>query len=198
MTTGNDAVSGDVTQAMRDYLGAIDRLGDGQSPASTQRIALQLGVSCPSVTNMIKRLHNRGLVSYEPYHGVCLTETGKSIVVVASQRRHLLERYLAERLGYAFDEAQVEATRLEGAVTGAMEAHIEAALNAALAAGSGTPGLPPIFGTEDAPSSLPTSSSDFRGVQADDAVDDAEFAAGGAASRGKRGTYSVVRRRMLR
>jgi len=139
------------TQAMRDYLRAIDRLGDGQLPVATQRIALQLGVSCPSVTNMIKRLHNRDLVSYEPYHGVRLTETGKGIVIAASQRRHLLERYLAERLGYAFDEAQIEATRLERAVTGALEAHIEAALSTPSATGSGTPRFAAVVGTVDSP-----------------------------------------------
>lgn len=68
MTDGDEALPVEVTRAMRDYLGAIDRLGDGQMAVTTQRIARHLGVSCPSVTNMLKRLHHRGLVSYEPYH----------------------------------------------------------------------------------------------------------------------------------
>ncbi len=151
MTGANDALLGEVTQAMRDYLRAIERLGDGQSPVTTQRIAQHLGISCPSVTNMIKRLHHRGLVSYEPYHGVRLTETGTGIVVAAGQRRRLLERYLAERLGYAFEEAQVEATRLEGAVTGAMEARMEAALSTPLATGSGAPRFAAVVGMVDGP-----------------------------------------------
>lgn len=154
MTAANDPLPGEVTQAMRDYLGAIAWLGGDRLPVTTQRIARRLGVSCPSVTNMIKRLHHRGLVSYEPYHGVRLTETGQDIAAAASRRRHLLERYLAERLGYACDDARVEAARLERAVTGAMEAHIEAALSTPLAIGSGTSGAPrfaAVVGTVDSP-----------------------------------------------
>ncbi len=139
MTGANDAVPGDVTQAVRDYLGAIEWLRDGRQAVTTQRVARHLGVSCPSVTNMIKRLHNRHLVSYEPYHGVRLTETGVAIAELAIRRRRLLERYLIEKLGYGVEGAHVEAIRLERAVTGAMEAHIEAALTAPLAISSGTP-----------------------------------------------------------
>ncbi len=132
MTGANDAVPVEVTQAVRDYLGAIERLGDGRQAVTTQRIAQHLGVSSPSVTNMIKRLHSRQLVSYEPYHGVRLTDEGRRIAVMATRRRLLVERYLTEKLGYARAAAGVEAARLEGAVTGAMEAHIELALNGAL------------------------------------------------------------------
>jgi len=146
MTAANDALLGEVTQAMRDYLGAIERLGDGQMAVTTQRIAQHLGISCPSVTNMIKRLHDRHLVSYEPYHGVHLTDSGKAIAAAAIRRRCLLERYLAERLGYACDDARVEAARLERAVTGAMEVHIEAALSAPLANRSGTAHLTALTG----------------------------------------------------
>jgi len=103
MTAANEAVPAGVTQAMRDYLGAIDLLGDGEMAVTTQRIAHRLGVSCPSVTNMIKRLHGRGLVTHAPYHGVRLTETGMTIAELTIRRRHLLERYLIEKLGYGAD-----------------------------------------------------------------------------------------------
>ncbi len=149
MTASDDPRVAGVTPAMRDYLTAIDLLGGGALPVTTQQIAGQIGVACPSVTNMIKRLHERGLVSYEPYHGARLTETGQDIAAATSRRRHLLERYLAERLGYAREDARMEARRLEGAVTGALETHIEAALSAPLVVSSGTPRLTAVVGPVD-------------------------------------------------
>lgn len=146
MTAANEAHPAEVTQAMRDYLGAIDHLGDGQMAVTTQRIAQHLGISCPSVTNMIKRLHGRGLVSYEPYHGAHLTATGKVIAAEVIRRRRLLERYLVEKLGYARNAARMEAARLEGAVTCSMAAHIEASLNAPPAGSPGTPNLTVLSG----------------------------------------------------
>ncbi len=151
MTAASEARSVEATQAMRDYLGAIDLLGDGEMTVTTQRIAHRLGVSCPSVTNMIKRLHERGLVDYAPYHGVRLTETGLAIAESTARRRHLLERYLIEKLGYDPKGARIDATRLERAVTGALEMHIEAALSAPLTIGSGTPRLATIVGAVDSP-----------------------------------------------
>ncbi len=149
MTASDDPRVAGVTPAMRDYLTAIDLLGGGALPVTTQQIAGQIGVSCPSVTNMIKRLHERGLVSHEPYHGVRLTETGQAIAELAIRRRFLLERYLTEKLGYAAEGAQIEAIRLERAVTGALEAHIEAALDPPLTASSGAPRLTAVVGPVD-------------------------------------------------
>lgn len=144
MTAANEAHPAEVTHAMRDYLGAIDHLGDGQMAVTTQRIAQHLGISCPSVTNMIKRLHGRGLVTYEPYHGVHLTDTGRYIAAADIKRRHLVERYLVEKLGYARNAARMEAARLEGAVTCSMEARIEAALRNPMDVSPGTPPLTPL------------------------------------------------------
>jgi len=149
MTTTNDARGAEVTLAMRDYLGAIDRLGDGQIPVTTQRIAEHLGVSSPSVTNMVKRLHVRGLVTHAPYHGVRLTDTGLAIAASARHRRRLLERYLVRKLGYAAEGARIEAIRLERAVDDSLESHMEAALNRAGASGSGTPGFTTVVSPVD-------------------------------------------------
>lgn len=83
------------------------------------------------------------------YHGVRLTDTGTAIAAIAIRRRNMLERYLAERFGYARDDAQMEARRLEGAVTGALETHIEAALSVPLSIRSGTPRLTAVVGPVD-------------------------------------------------
>lgn len=122
--TGEDRV----TPAMRAYLVAIAQLDDGRGPVTTHRIAERIGFSCPSVTNMIKRLHGWGLIEYEPYHGVRLTTPGVKIAVRGIRRRELLVRYLVETLGYPTALADTEARRLEVAVTDALETHISAAL----------------------------------------------------------------------
>lgn len=119
-----------VTPAMRDYLLVIADLEHGAERATTQRIARQLGVSCTAVTNMVKRLHERGLVMHSPYHGVRLATTGLAIAELTGRRRRLLELFLIHKLGYGEDGARIEAARLERAVTSALETHIAAALDA--------------------------------------------------------------------
>ncbi|MDQ3541208.1 MAG: metal-dependent transcriptional regulator [Chloroflexota bacterium] len=117
-----------VTPAMREYVQVIGHLDDGSGPVTTQQIAVQIGVSCPSVTNTIKRLHESGLIRYERYHGVELTAAGRRIARIATRRRDVLERYLIEKLEYRLDEARIEASHLERVVTDALVAHLSAAL----------------------------------------------------------------------
>ena len=118
-----------VTPAMEDYLRAAYRLGDEPGPISTQRLAEALGVSSPSVTNMVKRLHELGLVRHERYHGVELTEKGEGIAREVVRHHRLLERYLVESLGFPWDEAHVGADRLEHHVSPSLVARITVALD---------------------------------------------------------------------
>ncbi len=113
---------------MQDYLKAIYRLQENGALVSTQRIAEQLGVAPPSVTSMVKRLHNRGFVSYTSYQGVQLTPSGEAIAVEVIRHHRLLECYLVEKLGYDLDEVHAEAEHLEHHLSEELEAHIDAAL----------------------------------------------------------------------
>lgn len=116
------------TPAMQDYLKAIYRLQENGALVSTQRIAEQLGVAPPSVTSMVKRLHNRGFVYHANYHGVQLTVSGEQIAVEVIRHHRLLECYLVEKLGYDLDEVHAEAEHLEHHLSEELEAHIDAAL----------------------------------------------------------------------
>ncbi len=93
---------------------------------TTQRLAEALGVSGPSVTNMVKRLHALELVRHERYQGVELTDAGEQIALSVVRHHRLLELYLVEALGYAWDKAHTE--RLEHHVSEELEARMEAAL----------------------------------------------------------------------
>ena len=119
---------GRVTVAMEDYLKAAYRLRDEAGPVTTQALAAELGVSAPSVTNMVKRLHGLGLVHHERYRGVELTNTGEQVALEIVRHHRLLELYLVEALGFPWDEAHVEADRLEHHVSAKLEARLEAAL----------------------------------------------------------------------
>jgi DtxR family Mn-dependent transcriptional regulator len=120
--------AGRITQAMEDYLKAIYRLETEIAAASTQAVADELGISGPSVTNMAKRMHEMGLVSHEPYQGVRLTERGRAVALEVVRHHRLLELYLAQTLGFGWDEVHEEAERLEHHLSEALEARIDRAL----------------------------------------------------------------------
>jgi DtxR family transcriptional regulator, Mn-dependent transcriptional regulator len=120
-----------ITPAIEDYLKAIYQLEQEEPEAGSvtgQRIAERLGVASPSVTNMIKRLSELGLVEHERYRGVELSDTGERIALEVVRHHRLLERYLVEALGYGWDEVHDEAERLEHHISEALEARMAAAL----------------------------------------------------------------------
>ncbi len=116
------------TPAMQDYLKAVYRLRDGAGSVTVQRLAAGLGVSGPSVTNMVKRLHELGLVRHTRYHGVELTGAGQKIALEVLRHHRLLELYLAETLGYDWAQVHAEAERLEHHVSDELESRMDSAL----------------------------------------------------------------------
>ena len=101
-----------LSQNVEDYLKAIFLLSKDDS-ASTKDIATRLKVSPASVTNMLKKLSELKLVEYESYRGVSLTHAGRKIALEVLRHHRLIETYLAEALGYDWDEVHDEAERLE-------------------------------------------------------------------------------------
>jgi len=73
--------------------------------AHTGDLAESLGVSPGTATTTIKRLSERHLVDYTPYRGVELTVEGRIAAVSAIRRHRIVERFLADMLGYAWNEA---------------------------------------------------------------------------------------------
>ncbi len=106
-----------LTRSTEDYLKAIYRLAPGPEPASTNDIAGRLGLSAPSVSGMIKRLSDQGLIEHAPYHGVVLTDAGRRAALRVVRRHRLIEAYLVGKLGYSWDTVHDEAERLEHAVS---------------------------------------------------------------------------------
>ena len=117
-----------ITHAMEDYLKAVYRLQGSDGAVTTQQLAEELGISGPSVTNMVKRLHELRLVAHAPYHGVRLTPAGEKVALEVLRHHRLLELYLAETLGYRWDEVHEEAERLEHHLSEELEARMDSAL----------------------------------------------------------------------
>ena len=107
----------DSSRAVEDYLKAIRYLQQEKTPVSTSALAQHLDRSPASVTNMIKNLAERRLVSHEPYHGVQLSELGEREALRIIRRHRVIEAYLIENLGYSWDRVHAEAERLEHAAS---------------------------------------------------------------------------------
>lgn len=101
---------------VEDYLKAIYDLERGE-PATTNDIALRLDISPASVSGMMRRLADQGLITHEPYRGVRLTVDGRRAALRTLRRHRILECYLTEVLGYPWDRVHDEAEQLEHAAS---------------------------------------------------------------------------------
>ncbi|MFO7260239.1 MAG: metal-dependent transcriptional regulator [bacterium] len=105
------------TPAAEDYLKAIYLLSVEGRRVSNSAIAERLGIAAASVTEMLKRLGEAGLVEHVPYRGVTLTPAGVEMAVRLIRRHRVLESFLVEQLGYTWDQVHDEAERLEHAAS---------------------------------------------------------------------------------
>ena len=106
-----------LTAPVEDYLKAIYGIEQGGGAAATNDIASKLAIAAASVSGMVRRLADHGLVSYERYRGVRLTEAGRRAALRTIRRHRVIEAYLARALGYPWDRVHEEAERLEHAVS---------------------------------------------------------------------------------
>lgn len=119
-----DALTGPV----EDYLKAIYALGRGIDAVATNDIAQRLVVAPASVSGMVRRLAEQGLLSYERYRGVKLTETGRRAALRTLRRHRVIESYLSKALEYPWDRVHEEAERLEHAASDELVDRMAAAI----------------------------------------------------------------------
>jgi DtxR family transcriptional regulator, Mn-dependent transcriptional regulator len=113
------------TPAIEDYSKAIFALESrNDEPASTNALAERLGITPGSVSAMLKRLDELGLITHAPYRGVRLTAEGRRIALEVIRHHRLLESYLAEALGMSWDRVHAEAEVLEHVLSEDLEALI--------------------------------------------------------------------------
>jgi DtxR family transcriptional regulator, Mn-dependent transcriptional regulator len=112
------------TRSQQDYLKALYQLHGDQRPVPTRELAQRLGISSPSVSEMVTRLSAQGLVEHDRYRGQQLTREGRKVAVELVRHHRLLEMFLVQVLGYSWDEVHDEAERLEHVISERMEQRI--------------------------------------------------------------------------
>jgi len=95
----------------------INELASNGKRVRTSDLSSKTELKPASVTEMIQRLGEIGLVDYEPYHGVYLTKQGQHVADVIDHRFSILQRFLTEILGVEKEEAADVACRMEHILT---------------------------------------------------------------------------------
>ncbi|MBK8658929.1 MAG: metal-dependent transcriptional regulator [Bacteroidetes bacterium] len=96
------------------YIKAIFHLSeDGDESISTNDIARQVNATAASVTDMLKKLKSKKLITYQKYHGVRLTSEGEKTAKSIVRKHRLWEVFLVEKLGYSWDKIHDLAEQLE-------------------------------------------------------------------------------------
>jgi DtxR family Mn-dependent transcriptional regulator len=107
----------ELTGPVEDYLKAIYELERSGAAAETNAIATLLAIAPASVSGMVRRLADQGLITHERYHGARLTQAGRRAALKTIRRHRVIESYLTTALGYSWDRVHDEAERLEHAAS---------------------------------------------------------------------------------
>jgi len=107
------AKSSNLSASLEDYLEAIFNLAGESKVARSKDIAKLLGVSKSSVTGALRVLKEKGLVNYEPYDFVTLTETGQATAAEVVKKHNILKSFFVNVLGVEKDIAQQAACKAE-------------------------------------------------------------------------------------
>ena len=146
-----------LTKSERETLKAIWRLTSGPDGggARTGDLASALRLSPGTMTATVKRLADRGLAVHAPYRGVELTDAGSRRAMAVVRRHRIVERFLADMLGYSWSEADRLAPTFEHQLPQEVEDRLFAALDRPStcphgfpipgAESAGLPGMPPLY-----------------------------------------------------
>ncbi len=103
-----------MTRSEENYLKIIFHLGGSDSiPITTNAIAEQMETKPSSVTDMAKKLAEKGLVNYKRYQGVSLTDQGTKTALSIIRKHRLWEVFLVKKLDFSWDEVHEVAEQLE-------------------------------------------------------------------------------------
>jgi DtxR family Mn-dependent transcriptional regulator len=117
------------SSAVEDYCKAIFTLESRtDEPVATNPLAERLGITPGSVSAMLKRLGELGLIEHHPYRGVRLTPEGRKVALEVIRHHRLLELFLAEALEMSWDRVHAEAEVLEHVISEELEQLIAAKL----------------------------------------------------------------------
>ena len=146
-----------LTAAHEDYLKAVYLLKSQGMEVTNSALANHLEVSPASATNMVKKLAELGLIVYERYQSINLTDAGERVALEVLRHHRLIELYLHQKLKLPWDQIHAEAERLEHVISETLEDAIAVALNDPLVDPHGDP-IPTKKGQIEKVAGLPLSS----------------------------------------
>jgi DtxR family transcriptional regulator, Mn-dependent transcriptional regulator len=111
-----------ISASVQDYAKAVYALEAREGGAvATNDLAERLGVTPGSVSAMVRKLSELGLLEHEPYRGVRLTSQGRRVALEVLRHHRLIELFLAEELGMPWDRVHAEAEVLEHVISEDLE-----------------------------------------------------------------------------
>lgn len=103
-----------LTYTEENYIKVIYQLSnDGQRPVATNMLATHLHTSPAAITDMIQRMHQKGLLTYQKYQGVNMTDLGREKAMQILRRHRLWEVFLVKKLQFNWEEVEAVAEELE-------------------------------------------------------------------------------------
>ncbi len=123
-----ESTNSPATRSEREMLKAIYRISCDGAEAHTGVLAERLGIAPATATATVKRMAERQLLDHTPYRAVELTAVGRRMAVTAIRRHRIVERFLADMLGYAWNQAD----RLAGTFEHELPQEVEDRLYVAL------------------------------------------------------------------
>lgn len=95
------------------YLKALFNLRDSEGKVSISELSNTLEVSMPSANSMVKNLLKKGLIHYEKYKPIELSEVGNKMAAMVIRKHRLTEMYLVEKMGFGWEEVHDIAEQIE-------------------------------------------------------------------------------------
>ena len=119
----------ELTESIEEYTEGIYRLQEELTVVGTGDIAKYMSVAPASVTTMLKKLSEYGLVEHTPYQGVRLTPKGETLSISLLRKHRLVERMLVDFLELPWDDVHDLACKLEHYISEDVADRIARALN---------------------------------------------------------------------
>jgi len=107
-----------LSSSLEDYLETIYKLVKENRVARSKDIASELNVTRASVTGALKLLSSKGLINYDPYKYITLTDEGESIARKVARRHSILKDFLVDILSVEPELADASACKMEHAISG--------------------------------------------------------------------------------
>ncbi len=106
-----------MSMSTEEYLEALYTLTQDSRTATTSKLSKKLNIAPASVTEMLRKLAEQGLVNYSPYRGVTLTREGLEIAEKMTRKHRLLEKFLHDVLRIGDAKVHREACDMEHALS---------------------------------------------------------------------------------